>query len=122
MNDGRGRPPTTVAQVHGMSEASLAVCMLAGHGIAGRAESWHTATTAWHWSHALDGVRLRVPAEHAQAARELLAGMQGPPRARRWQLVLFFLLAFWWAGLPPPPRGLRIVPPARPEPTLHAKA
>lgn len=99
----------TVALIHGVSEACLALSALAGSGIPARAETWHTATTAWHWSHALGGVRLRVPREQAQAAREILADLQPAPPGRRWKLMVFFLLAFWWAGLPPPPRGLLLL-------------
>ncbi|CAM3926129.1 hypothetical protein [Bordetella tumulicola] len=98
----------TVAQLYGVSETALVLSMLAGNGIPTTVESWHTATTAWHYSLALDGVRLLVPAGHAQAAREVLGSFEPAPRGRRWKLTLYFLLAFWWATVPPPPRGLFI--------------
>ena len=99
----------TIAQLYGVSEIALALSMLAGNGIPTTVESWHTATTAWHYSLALDGVRLLVPAGHAPAAREVLDSFKPAPHGRPWKLTLYFLLAFWWATVPPPPRGLFIV-------------
>jgi len=106
-SDAGGRAPLVpVAQAYGMPQASLALNLLQANGIPAHADTWHTASAAWHWSHAVGGITLRVPAAHAQEAARVLAKVEPAPPARRWKLVLFFLAALWWAGVPPPPRGM----------------
>jgi hypothetical protein len=110
----------TVGRAYGQSEAALALAMLNASDIMVFAPSWYTASMAWHWTFAVGGIELRVPASQADHATEVLAGFQVAPcpksASRRLLVALVGLIVLLWVGFSPPPSGfsvaaLRPVPP-----------
>lgn len=63
---------TTIAHYHDPIEAHIARGLLASQGIDAHLGDEHLMMANWEWRLAVGGVKLRVPAEQAQRAREVL--------------------------------------------------
>lgn len=63
---------TTVAHYHDPIEAHIARGLLASQGIDAHLGDEHLMMANWEWRLAVGGVKLRVPTEQAQRAREVL--------------------------------------------------
>lgn len=63
---------TTVAHYHDPIEAHIARGLLASQGIDAHLGDEHLVMANWEWRLAVGGVKLRVPAEQAQRANEIL--------------------------------------------------
>lgn len=63
---------TTVAHNHDPIEAHIARGLLASHGIDAHLGDEHLMMANWEWRLAVGGVKLRVPQEQAQHARNIL--------------------------------------------------
>ncbi len=63
---------TTVAHYHDPIEAHIARGLLASHGIDAHLGDEHLVMANWEWRLAVGGVKLRVPQEQAQHARNIL--------------------------------------------------
>ncbi len=63
---------TTVAHYHDPIEAHIARGLLASQGIDAHLGDEHLMMANWEWRLAVGGVKLRVPAEQAQHARNIL--------------------------------------------------
>lgn len=63
---------TTVAHYHDPIEAHIARGLLASQGIDAHLGDEHSMMANWEWRLAVGGVKLRVPAEQAQRAGEVL--------------------------------------------------
>jgi len=107
-------PPTsdelvTIGWGYGLSETAVAISCLEAAGVRVLAHSGQVVATAWHWTHALGGVELRVPRPQALFARELLADA-APDVAKGGKIARALLAAvlFYFAGIPLPPAGIFI--------------
>lgn len=63
---------TTVAHYHDPIEAHIARGLLASQGIDAHLGDEHLVMANWEWRLAVGGVKLRVPPEQAQHARNIL--------------------------------------------------
>lgn len=63
---------TTVAHYHDPIEAHIARGLLASQGIDAHLGDEHLVMANWEWRLAVGGVKLRVPQEQAQHARDIL--------------------------------------------------
>ncbi len=99
----------TVGWAYGQAEAALAVALLGSAGIRAFPHTWSVATVQWHWTHALGGIALQVPADQAADAAELLADNPIVRRPRHWLWRLLVaavaVAVLFWVSIPPPPSG-----------------
>ncbi len=103
------RPPpdfATVGWAYGMSEAALAVSVLEAAGVQVLPHTRHMASIAWHQTHALGGIELRVPASQAALASDVLASLQSDkPRRKSVASAILALVILAIVGIPPPASG-----------------
>ncbi len=105
----------TVGWAYGAADAALATAMLKSARIPVHASDYYTLSVAWHWIHALGGIRLRVPASEANAAIEILGEFQGTPsRWRKWTWIAVAVMIFFCFSTPPPSTGLVATGQSRP--------
>lgn len=91
---------------YGQMEAALACAMLESAGIIALPHTRHTASNAWHFTFALGGIPILVPASQQQDAIDLLAGFSPPSRFPRGIVEAALAIAvFLLVALPPPPSG-----------------
>jgi len=99
----------TVGWAYGQADAALAVALLGSAGIPAFPHTWYVASVQWHWTHALGGIALQVPAAQAADAIALLADNPIVRRPRHWLWRLLVAVAavmvLLWVGFPPPPSG-----------------
>lgn len=99
----------TVGWAYGQADAALAVALLGASGIKVFPHSWYTASVQWHWTHALGGIELRVPASQAPHAIALLADRPSARRPRSWPRRLLVtavaIVVLIWMSIPPPSSG-----------------
>lgn len=94
-----------IGHAYGQADAALALSMLNAAGIPAVSQTGHALSVVWDHAVALGGTAILVPDSEAEAARAVLADYR-PTRARLGPLaILFFVLAWFWAGLPPPASG-----------------
>lgn len=96
----------SIARAYGSAEAALVVARLESCGFIVTTTARHTACVAWNWSMALGGVDIQVPGSQADDAMVILAGYETDYRRPNLLKVLFFLAAWLWCSVPPPPSGL----------------
>ncbi|MGF1592014.1 MAG: hypothetical protein ACFCUW_01970 [Kiloniellaceae bacterium] len=102
----------TVGWAYGQAEAAVVSALLGGSGIRVFPHTWYVASVQWHWTHALGGIELKVPASQAADAAELLADCPVERRPRSWQWRLLVggvsLAVLFLCSLPPPASGFFI--------------
>ena len=95
-----------VGYAYGQMEAALACAMLEAAGIIALQQTRYAASNAWHFTFALGGIPIVVPASQRQEAIDLLADFALPSRARySIGRTLLAVAVFLLATLPPPPSG-----------------
>ncbi|RNF33532.1 hypothetical protein [Paracoccus methylarcula] len=95
-----------IAIAEGAADVALVLGALEAHGFSPIATDRHSGLTLSNWSQAVGGVKIFVPAEKADEAATLLAGL-GMPRWRApglW-VILAFAIAWLMASVPPPGMG-----------------
>lgn len=122
---------TTVAHYHDPIEAHIARGLLASQGIDAHLGDEHLMMANWEWRLAVGGVKLRVPAEQAQRAGDVLraaeqgdyvleedpsetAALQLPDRESRssrlaWIALMLFSIPLPWRRPPPDDSRVRRV-------------
>jgi hypothetical protein len=102
----------TVGWAYGQAEAALVSALLGASGIGVFPHSWYVASVQWHWTHALGGIELKVPASQAGDAIALLAACPIARRPRPWPwrlLVAVVATAILVSvSVPPPAAGFFI--------------
>lgn len=97
----------TVQVFYDLPEAVVAKSMLEAHGIFAVIPDWLHASNAWHYTFAIQGIRLCVLEDDEALALELLQPSptyEEPQRAASCQSGLMALLSYVFAGLPYPVR------------------
>ncbi|MEQ8824850.1 MAG: hypothetical protein RIC14_10795 [Filomicrobium sp.] len=98
----------TVWVFYDRSEALVAKSMLEAHGIYADVPDWFLTTNAWHFTVALQGIRLNVFDRDAPVALELLKrqlpGYEEPEAEASIFSGVFAFFSFFFAGLPYPVR------------------
>jgi hypothetical protein len=99
----------TVGRAYGLADAACAMAVLRAAGIHVYPTNWYIFSMAWHLTHAIGGIELRVPASQALDASGILADFAAPTRPKSLQRRLangqFGLFALYVAGYPLPASG-----------------
>lgn len=99
-----------VAVLYTPGESAVVLSRLQAAGIPAFADNWYIGTLAWHWTVALGGIRVLVPAAELAAASTLLAergeDRPPPPAFSRYRLLnaAIAIAALLVASVPPPAR------------------
>jgi hypothetical protein len=93
-----------IGWAYGLPDGAVALSTLQAAGIPVHSSVWHVAGIASHWMVALGGADLRVPADLAPMALEILTETEEPTECRgaivrRLCIALLFLLT----AVPPQP-------------------
>ncbi len=91
-------------------ESVVVQSMLRAYGIAADLPDWHQTGNAWHWTVALQGIRVNVPDRDAGTAAELLKSLpdyQEPETELTVAGSLTTAFCFFLAGVPYPARRRR---------------
>lgn len=108
-----------VGYAYGQMEAGLTCAMLESAGIVVLPQTRYAASNAWHYTVALGGIAILVPASQQQDAIELLADFAVSSRLRRGiGRTILAIVVFLLVALPPPPSGYFAV--RRPAPRSEA--
>ncbi|WP_193370623.1 hypothetical protein [Pelagibius marinus] len=87
----------------------MAQALLGAAGVKVFPDTWYVASVQWHWTHALGGIALQVPAAQAADAIALLADNPIVRRPRHWlwrlPVAVVAVMVLFWVGFPPPPSG-----------------
>ena len=98
---------TSIATTYAGTQAGLIIAVLEGAGIDVLTRDYHSAITASHYTHAIGGITICVPADDAEEAIDILinSGPFDPPKINPW-VVPFLIFGFLWAAVPPPGTGV----------------
>lgn len=102
----------TIRVFYDRSDAVVAQSMLQAHGILAILPDWFQTSNAWHYTFALQGIRLCVLDCDASIAAELLKAVPGYEEPETKPSItngLIAFLCFYFAGIPYPVRR-RVVP------------
>lgn len=97
-----------VARSFHPQDAQLAVAVLNGAGIPAEAFDLHSIIMMPNRSVALGGNRIMVPADRADEAMALLAGIPQTSPTRRPLIKVILIALVYWCGAPPLPGGLYV--------------
>lgn len=101
----------TVGTFLSSEEALISQSFLDAHGVVAFVHDWHLATNAWHFTHAIQGVRLSVPDTDLVLARQLLAcaePVETPPTPLSLRSVAWAIIAYFMVGIPHPVSRKRV--------------
>jgi hypothetical protein len=97
----------TVQVFYDLPEAVAAKSMLEAHGIFAVLPDWFHATNAWHYTFALQGIRLCVLEDDEVISTELLTPSptyEEPKKRASFKTALIACLCFFIANVPYPVR------------------
>lgn len=102
----------TIARGFGVAETQVMLAYLRAYGISAFPAHVHTAAVAWHLTHAIGGVEIKVPVSQSEEAAALLADLEAETEDKAEPALVDFRRGFWLAlvfllfGVPPPARGI----------------
>ena len=95
-----------VGYAYGQMEAALACTILESAGIVALPQTRYTASIAWHYTFALGGITILVPASQRHDAVDLLQDFVPSSQFRRGiSRTILTVAVFLLVALPPPPSG-----------------